>query len=704
MADEIIDNRILLTANDTTDASLDDQAGSAVGSSDTENFIEGDGSWGVKVSQTVTAMMYDAGSAQDWSNNTFYIWAKCSFPIDTFAAGGMRIRFCGATVTDYFEKHVRGVDTGYSGGFTMVVADIERAREDAIAGTDGGTGGTTPATNAIRYVGIVFDVPGMVSGNFNNCNVDAMWRLPNSDPGIKVDGRNGGSAWTMNDIFNAGDPGDATKAWGSVFFEDGVYKLNTPVKFANNDSEIHSFSDSNIVVAWIDALVANNFYGWAIEPGSGNNTFSLGFKSGTGDDATGSQGMTMVADTSGARFDITANNGSIDFANFYGCQFLHGDVFTFNHANTSVISCLFNDISSVNAAAAGDFLRNTTVNANTFPNEQFITINNMDDLAHGINQFSSSRGGHAIKILQTGATGSVGNRFTDYDADGTANAAIFNDSGGAVTINVSGGGLASEHTVRNGSGSSTSVVATVDINVNVQDSALNPIANAQVYIQKASPTLFTPNANNGAGNVAIQMQQVLDTDIPQSTWAIVLDRSLNRTFPYRVASHTANTLSLRTEVTGTISIASNSTYLVTAANLITSDIEEGDTVRNTTDGSYGVIDEILNPNTAVLFRGLEGGTDNTWQDGDTWSVHRLATALEAGVDHIDVPLFNGQTDTSGDIVTVSYDQSAAPTSIIVRTRTVQDAIKYISDFRTGTISATSGYTQTITLQEDSEAT
>ena len=136
MADEIIDNRILLTANDTSDSSLVDAAGSNHGASDTANFIEGNGSWGLKVSQTTELMAYDATTGQDWSNNTFYIWAKCSFPIDTFGAGGIRIRFCGPDPSGFFEKHMRGVDAGYSGGFTMVVADIDKCRADAIAGID----------------------------------------------------------------------------------------------------------------------------------------------------------------------------------------------------------------------------------------------------------------------------------------------------------------------------------------------------------------------------------------------------------------------------------------------------------------------------------------------------------------------------------------------------------------------------------------
>lgn len=79
-----------------------------------------------------------------------------------------------------------------------------------------------------------------------------------------------------------------------------------------------------------------------------------------------------------------------------------------------------------------------------------------DDLGEIIDcEFVSSGDGHAIEITAPGTYTFAGNTFTGYGADGTTDAAIYNNSGGAVTINVAGGG--DTPTVRNGTGASTTV-------------------------------------------------------------------------------------------------------------------------------------------------------------------------------------------------------------------------------------------------------
>ncbi len=62
-------------------------------------------------------------------------------------------------------------------------------------------------------------------------------------------------------------------------------------------------------------------------------------------------------------------------------------------------------------------------------------------------------GGHAIRITSGGTYSFVGNTFSGFGASGTTGAAIYNDSGGLVTINISGGG--DTPTFRNGTSAST---------------------------------------------------------------------------------------------------------------------------------------------------------------------------------------------------------------------------------------------------------
>jgi hypothetical protein len=62
-------------------------------------------------------------------------------------------------------------------------------------------------------------------------------------------------------------------------------------------------------------------------------------------------------------------------------------------------------------------------------------------------------GGHAIRITTAGTYTFTGNTFTGFGADGSTGAAIINDSGGVVTLNITGGGSAP--TYKNGTGTST---------------------------------------------------------------------------------------------------------------------------------------------------------------------------------------------------------------------------------------------------------
>ena len=76
-------------------------------------------------------------------------------------------------------------------------------------------------------------------------------------------------------------------------------------------------------------------------------------------------------------------------------------------------------------------------------------------------------GGHAIRITTPGTYSFVGNIFTGFGADGSNGAAIYNDSGGLVTINVSGGGTSP--TVRNGASATTTINNNVDITIEIRD-------------------------------------------------------------------------------------------------------------------------------------------------------------------------------------------------------------------------------------------
>lgn len=435
MANQITDNRTSLTTNDTT-ANIVDATGAATGNQNTETYIQGNASTSGKASSATIAMLYDASSAQNWSNNTFYIWWNCTTAgkLNTKSSGGVRMRFCGAVVTDFFEVYIDGSDT-YSGGFKMTVIDIERASSNP-----SNTGGTPPATSAIRYVGIIYDVTSMISGNVDNCFLDAMWRLPASTPGIIVEGQNGGSSpWTWQDIVNAADVGDTTKAWGTAFNRDGVIFINTPIRFGANDSTTHNFSDSNAKVQWENQLVAlTGFYNLEIIGGSGSQSFQLGTKTGSGDDATGALGGSIGAAGAGSRWSFDASDSNVDACYLYGVIMDHAESFQIDNSNVEIISSAFIDCTSA-LVSNSLFLRNKVVNANTADGESFLTTDDLGDVRFSEFQFSD---GHAILLTtpRVATQTSKGNKFTNYGADDTSDSTVLNSTGGQVDINVTNSG------------------------------------------------------------------------------------------------------------------------------------------------------------------------------------------------------------------------------------------------------------------------
>lgn len=98
--------------------------------------------------------------------------------------------------------------------------------------------------------------------------------------------------------------------------------------------------------------------------------------------------------------------------------------------------------------------------------------------------FVQGGAGHAVEITTAGTYSLSGVAFSGYGADDTNSASIYNNSGGAVTINVLDGG--DTPTIRNGSGSTTTVQNTVGVTITVVDSAGDPIEGARVLVEAAA--------------------------------------------------------------------------------------------------------------------------------------------------------------------------------------------------------------------------
>lgn len=364
MANTITDARTLLfNGGDGTGGQPDDLAGAATGTADTSTFLEGSSSYTISASNTLVGMLYDAGTAQNWSSNHFYLTVNSGVVglMSTKAAGGFRVRFCGATVTDFFEVYVGGNDSwpiGIEGGWVNFVVDIEEAHTNS-----DNTGGTKPATSAIRYVGIA-NLLGSMPKMADNTWLDTIHRLPDGTAGILIQGRNGGTTdWNSADILTQLGGGQM------MFWQGpgGAYVINAPVQIGINDTTTHGFTDTNAVWLWDNQefAAADLYKISALGGASGTTNVALGTKSGTGITASGAQGLTITGASAGVRWDMDFDDPNIDSVGFYGCSFQHGNNFQVDDAAVECINTLYIDTTTVEASNSNLFAHSSYINPNT---------------------------------------------------------------------------------------------------------------------------------------------------------------------------------------------------------------------------------------------------------------------------------------------------------------------------------------------------
>lgn len=512
MANQITDNRTLVDSAEAA-TNYDDLTGATAGTADNEIFIQGSNSIGQYITTTRDGLLYDAGSAQDWSGNVFYLWINCGIVglLDTKANGGMAIRFCGATVTDWFEVYVAGSDNwpaAVQGGWTQFVVDIDEARSQAV--TNGWTNGTTPATTAIRYVGYSAITAATMPRMVDNTWLDEIRRLPANTPGIIVEGRNAGTTdWDSADIY--AQLGDAVGTF--VPSTGGAWKINTPIQFGINDTTTHGFTDTNAIWLWDNAeFVPDDVYRIsALGNAGGTTNITMGVKTGTGDTATGAQGLTIASASDGPRWDIDFDDPNLDAISLYGCAFQHGGTFQLDDPAVECISNLYIDCVQAVVGQNSLQLSCAVIQPANGDGVAFMQTDDLLDIRFCTFEFLD---GHAIEITD-GAVDpqeNRGNLFNgSFDNVGNGNdAAIYNNSTSDLTINNTNNSNLNTNSYRNGTSSTTTIQNSVSVSITVQDTLGNPIEGAKVFLEEAAGSgtiteVAQTSAQDGTGSTAISV-------------------------------------------------------------------------------------------------------------------------------------------------------------------------------------------------------
>jgi len=522
MANQITDNRTQLAdAENLTDGITGTWVGSTSPAQAIEVFIEGAASIADQLNNSVRTILWNAGTTIDLSDTHIYIWVNCGIVglLETQALGGMAVRFCGPAQGDFFEVYVGGNDnwpTAINGGWVQFAVDVVAAQA-----SPSNTGGTPPAITAIQHIGIAgVTVPMTKVGD--NCWVDAIYSLADGVPGIIVEGRNGGTTpWDSSDIFTQLGTSAGTFRPGP----GGAWVISTPIQFGINDTTTHEFLDTNFIWLWDNQeFVAADLYKISALGGSGGTTnVTFGIKSGTGADATGSQGGIVSAATAGVRYDVDMDDANLDLVGFYGGSFIHGGDFQLDSSVVEVVSTNYIDCTSAFTEGSRQ-TRIGVVAANTADDVPFMTLSNISGVTNSTFEFSD---GHAIEIVGPGEPSSqflTEVSFVGYGADASTDAAIENSTGNTITINVTG----TSPTVLDTSGTTILVVAPVTTTVTVRDNNGSLLQNARVYLEAADGTGALPFEDSVSVSVTATTATVTHTAHGMTTGDQVKITGLNQ--------------------------------------------------------------------------------------------------------------------------------------------------------------------------------
>jgi hypothetical protein len=480
VANQVTDNRTNVSTGETA-TGWEDIGGTAL-SVDTEiSYDTYTGSIGNYVTTTRDGTFYNnAATGLFSSGDHAYLLFNCGVVslLDSKVNGGVTVRVTGATATDWAEFELFGAEeypTAFSGGWVQIVVDI-----DELLANPTNTNGTPPTVGNIQRFGITFITATVMPRMTDNFWVGGFKILGSATPALIVEGRDAGTTdWNLTSIAAV-----AAVKLSAVLLPGpgGSFVCRGPIQYGINDTTTHAFTESNKTLLWdFQEVMLDGFYGLSAVGGvSGTTNVTFGLKTGTGDDATGSQGGSIQAASTAARWDMDFNNANVDGINLYGVQFIHGGDFLLDSTIVSCISSAYIDCTSA-LVSNSEQLRIAVIDANTADGVAFMTTDDLTDIVNSVFEFSD---GHAIELTtpRVASQTSKGNTYTNYGADATNDAAVYNNTAGAVTIGVTSGG---SPTVRNGTSAST----TITNNVNIDISGLTKVTPVTVIADETVGTI-----------------------------------------------------------------------------------------------------------------------------------------------------------------------------------------------------------------------
>jgi len=313
--------------NDNTGFSVwkrDGTGGTPSAISETDVYLQGTGACSIKVSNQGIVLAYGTGGLNLSATGTHvYIW------VNMLAGGLMATRanngLCVCLSSDatlssgsnYSFWAVDGSDT-YPGGWVRYVIDVSKTRT---------TGAGTLNLSSVQHIGMYCDTRPNVA-KFDNLVIDRI-DYTTHGTGLRVYGTSTTDA-TWADIL-AADEGNASNKYGVVTSKEGIIYVRGTIALGDDvGTNAATLTDTDSIVVFespkyyngsaeVDAVSSSFQQLKIVGNGTGATSVTFGAKVGSGDTASGRNGVTLVE--SGVPVTIDFDDGNANTVQVYGSSF-----------------------------------------------------------------------------------------------------------------------------------------------------------------------------------------------------------------------------------------------------------------------------------------------------------------------------------------------------------------------------------------------
>lgn len=513
MAVTITDRRTIVDQADSTTG----WTGAGFGTTTTD-FAEGGAAVAQALNIATGQVYFTNGTGIDLSNTLVYIWLFNNALQNSWTTGATSMLL--GDGTDRIAFHLAGGDRDIFKhlegpvNWKSAVLDGSRASAKNTAGETTAVAGSFAGLNlaSITQFGGHFITQSKALGGGYNVAVDII-RYGNL--GIYITGGGSTTKGKCSEIA-AADRNTGNLSGHGVFrqLQPIAFGCQAPLTFGNSGITSNSyFSDTGVSIIFEAWDVGNDKYFFNVEGNaSATNSFEL---------------TNSTIATAGPYVTMSFASGDINTLTFDGVVFSQlGNTITFSNkpdsSGHSVKACTFDRCGQIDPGKVT--FENNTI-SNTTNTGLGAVVLDADGSSKWKNlTFISSGSGHAVYATTSGYYTFDGFTFTNYGSTGTTNAALYNNSGGNIVINVTNNG--DSPTYRNGTSATTEINNAVNINLT------NIIGGSRVYIYDQTNSGVLYNEISATSTFSKVYNYLGDTDI------LIRVRNASNTIKYKPYENT----------------------------------------------------------------------------------------------------------------------------------------------------------------------